>query len=73
MGKTKEIQRGVRFPTQEAETMAVPLAQRKVGMGRSMREKKILDFWIFFLREKNVSLIWKCKKDFFQGMKDLGK
>ena len=43
-------------------------------MGRSMRQKKKnLIFGYFFLREKKVSLIWKCKKDFFQGMKDLGK
>jgi len=73
MGKTKEIQRGVRFPTQETETVAVPLTKRQVGMGRSMREKKFFLFLDIFLWEKNVSFIWKCKKDFFQGMKDLGK
>lgn len=36
-----------------------------------MREKNFF-FWIFLNVEKNVSFIWKCKKDFFQGMKNLG-
>lgn len=48
MGKTKEIQGGVRFPTREAETVAVSLTQRQVGMGRSMREKNIFFFGYFF-------------------------
>lgn len=55
MGKTKEIQGGVRFPTREAETVAVSLTQRQVGMGRSMREKNIFFFLdIFLTREECV-------------------
>ena len=49
MGKTKEIQRGVRFPTQETETVAVPLTKSQVGMVRSMREKNFFLFLDIFL------------------------
>lgn len=56
MGKTKEIQRGVRFPTQETETVAVPLTKRQLKRDGEEHERKKIFFisGYFFMREECV-------------------